>query len=220
LPGVSHHVTQRGNNRQDVFFVDDDRHVYFDLLGRSAQRYGFEVEGYCLMSNHVHIVGVPRTEISLARAMALTNLLYTQYVNRLHKRSGHLWQNRFFSCPLDDGHRVTALCYVENNPVRAGMVRWAREYAWSSAAAHCRGEDDSGFLDLSAWGREYPAGAWETILAEQAAANCDALRLNTRTGRPLGVDSFLSKIEVLLGRRVRALPVGRPKGWRKNKNRK
>jgi len=212
---VAHHVTQRGNNQQDVFFVDDDRCVYLDLLGRSAQRYGFEVEGYCLMTNHVHIVGAPRTEISLARTMALTNLLYTQYVNRLHRRSGHLWQNRFFSCPLDDAHRFAALCYVENNPVRAGMVRRAREYAWSSAAAHCGGEDDSRLVETSAWSREYPSGAWETILGEQAAANCDVLRLNTRTGRPLGTDSFLSKIEVLMGRRVRALPVGRPKRRRK-----
>ena len=88
MPGPSHHVTRRGSNRQDVFFVDDDRHVYLGLLGREAQRYGFEVKGYCLMPNHVHIVGVPRTEISLARTIALINLLYTQYVNRLHKRTG------------------------------------------------------------------------------------------------------------------------------------
>ena len=112
LPGVSHHVTQRGNNRGDVFFVDDDRRVYLGLLRSGAERYGLRVEGYCLMTNHVHLVCVPTSEHSLARALALANLLYTQYVNRMHGRSGRLWQNRFFSCPLDDAHRVAALCYV------------------------------------------------------------------------------------------------------------
>ena len=215
VPEVSHHVTQRGNNRGDVFFVDDDRRIYLGLLRRGAQRYGLRVEGYCLMTNHVHLVCVPTLEHSLARALALTNLRYTQYVNRMHGRSGRLWQNRFFSCPLDEAHRVAALCYVENNPVRAAMVKRPAHYAWSSAASHCGGEDASGLLDLSAWGREYPGQEWARVLAECCPESRDALRLNTRTGRPLGTDSFISKIETALGRRVRALPVGRPKGWRK-----
>lgn len=215
MPGVSHHVTQRGNNRADVFFVDDDRRVYLELLRKGAQRYGLQVEGYCLMTNHVHVVGVPREEHSLARALALANLLYTQYVNQMHGRSGRLWQNRFFSCPLDDAYRVAALCYAEHNPVRAGMVKSPADYAWSSAACHCGGEDGARLLDLSAWGREYPGDTWQRVLAEHAPESRDALRLNTRTGRPLGTDSFLSKIETTLGRRVRALPIGRPKGWRK-----
>jgi len=87
LPGRPHHVTQRGNNRQDVFFVDDDRRVYLGLLKEQAERFGLEILGYCLMSNHVHLVAVPAGEDSLAKAVGRTHFLYTQYVNRLHGRS-------------------------------------------------------------------------------------------------------------------------------------
>ena len=87
LPGRPHHVTQRGNNRQDVFFVDDDRRVYLGLLKQQAERFGLEILGYCLMSNHVHLVAVPAGEDSLAKAVGRTHFLYTQYVNRLHGRS-------------------------------------------------------------------------------------------------------------------------------------
>ena len=87
LAGRPHHVTQRGNNRQDVFFVDDDRRVYLGLLKEQAERFGLEILGYCLMSNHVHLVAVPAGEDSLAKAVGRTHFLYTQYVNRLHGRS-------------------------------------------------------------------------------------------------------------------------------------
>ena len=219
VPGVSHHVTQRGNDRQDVFFVDDDRLVYLELLGAQARRFGLWVEGYCLMTNHIHVVGVPMREDSLAKAMGRTHFLYTQYVNRLHKRSGHLWQSRFYSCAMDEGHALNPLCYVELNPVRAGMAKDACEYVWSSAAAHCGKGEDSGLLDMPAWRDRMRGMDWEATLqaaAEDRAAQ-DALRRATHTGRPLGTDSFLSKVEHRLGRRVRPLPVGRQKGWRKNK---
>lgn len=213
-------MTQRGNNRADVFFVDDDRRVYLDLLRKGAERYGLVVEAYCLMTNHVHVVAVPAREDSLSRAMALASLLYTQYINEMHGRSGRLWQNRFFSCPLDDVHRGAALCYVEANPVRAGIVKHAKDYEWSSAACHCGGADDSGLLDVAAWGREFPGDSWEQVLSERADDTCDALRLHTRTGRPLGSDSFVSKIEIALGRRVRALPRGRPREREEKKRRR
>ncbi len=100
IPGCPHHITQRGNNRQDVFFVDEDRDAYLRMLGEQAERFGVRVEAYCLMSNHVHLVATPRHADSLAKAIGRTHWLYTQYVNRLHGRSGHLWQNRFFSCAL------------------------------------------------------------------------------------------------------------------------
>ena len=109
IEGVAHHVVQRGNNRQDVFFVDDDRRAYLRLLQSQASRFGLILEGYCLMTNHVHLVATPSRPQSLARAIGRTNWLYSQYVNRLHGRSGHLWQNRFFSCPLGEGHFWAAL---------------------------------------------------------------------------------------------------------------
>ena len=164
VPGASHHVTQRGNNRQDVFFVADDRRVCLECLREQGARFGFRIDGYCLMTNHIHLIGVPAREDSLAKAIGRTHFLYTQYVNRMHGRTGHLWQNRFYSCAMDEAHAYQALCYVELNPVRAGMAKHAWEYAWSSARLHCDGPATGGWgadagaalLDLTAWRAQMP----------------------------------------------------------------
>ena len=209
-----HHIVQRGNNRQDVFFVDGDKRVYLEVLDEECDKYGLELEGYCLMSNHVHLVATPHKEDSLANAVGRAHFRYTQYINRFHKRSGNLWQGRFYSCALDERHFWEAMRYVELNPVRAKMCRKAWRYEWSSAGAHVGGGngDESGLLNLAKWHDEMGGGEWRRLLEEGVDEEGLArLRLNTRTGRPLGTDSFLSKIESLIGRRVRALPVGRPK---------
>jgi len=214
--GFAHHITQRGNNRQDVFFVDDDRRVYLELLKQQADKYCLEIVGYCLMSNHVHLVAIPRSEDALAKAVGRTHFRYTQYINRFHKRSGHLWQGRFYSCALDERGFWLAMKYVELNPVRAGVCRKAWRYCWSSAAAHTDAKAQSDLLNLRRWYDRISGGAWRKELAEGLAdSEVRCLRVNTHTGRPLGGDSFLSKIEKLLGRRVRPLPVGRPTKLRK-----
>jgi putative transposase len=211
IPGVPHHITQRGNNRQDVFFVDDDREVYLSLLREQADRYGLAVVGYSLMANHVHVVGTPVGADSLGKAVGRTHLLYAQYINRLHERTGHLWQGRFFSCALDEAHCWAALSYVERNPVRAGLVRNAWRYRWSSARAHCEGDDPTGLLDLGGWRKVWDPRRWREELRRRGDEEVrEGLRVRTRTGRPLGSDSFLSKIERAVGRRLRPLPVGRP----------
>ncbi len=92
VPGVPHHLTQRGNNRQDVFFTDEDRRFYLETLKQHSERFGVEVCGYCLMTNHVHLVVTPAAEDSLAKAIGRTHFQYSQYINRFHGRSGHLWQ--------------------------------------------------------------------------------------------------------------------------------
>jgi putative transposase len=212
VPSQPHHVIQRGNNRQDVFFVDDDRRVYIELLRDHAQRFGFSVLGYCLMTNHVHIIGTPEREDSLAKAIGRTHFRYTQYVNRLHGRVGHLWQNRFFSCTLDEVHCGRAMVYVERNPVRARMVRKAWRYAWSSASAHTGEADRTGLLDVRRRGREWKPGEWKRALEQpQDEAELSSIRLATHRGRPLASDSLLSKLERRLGRRLRPGPLGHPK---------
>ena len=212
IPGVPHHITQRGNNRQDVFFVDDDRRVYLELLRAQSERFGLNVLGYCLMTNHVHLVATPTGEESLSKAVGRTHFLYAQYVNRLHRRSGHLWQNRFYSCALDEVHLWRALCYVERNPVRARRVRLAWNYRWSSGPAHTGQIDTSGLLDLGEWGQTWTPAKWRRQLADPEDAKALArMRLSTHRGRPLGSDSFLSKLEHRLGRRLRPLPIGRPR---------
>lgn len=218
IPDVPYHVTQRGNNRQDVFFTDDDRRVYLRFLCEYSRQFDLRILGWCLMTNHVHFVAVPMRPESLAQVIGRSDFRYAQYVNRMHRRSGHLWQNRFYSCALDEKHAVAALRYIEQNPVRAGMKRVAWKYEWSSAAAHVGGADTSELLDLSAWRREWTVGEWKKMLRVGLdEREVGALRRHTARGRPLGSDSFVSKIETLLGRRVRALPEGRPKAWRKHK---
>jgi len=166
------------------------------------------------MSNHVHLIAIPKSEAALAKALGRTDYRYAQYVNCRHGPSGHLWQSRFYSCPLDKDHYWTAMAYVEQNPVRARLVRCAWRYRWSSAAAHCgAGPDRSGLLDLGGWANSRAAKGWQQTLAERLQPEMLlALRLNTHRGRPLGSDRFLSKIESLVGRRLRPLPVGRPQG--------
>ncbi|HNS22939.1 MAG TPA: transposase [Sedimentisphaerales bacterium] len=210
--GCAHHITQRGNNREDVFLVDDDRRVYLQILQEQAGKYGLEILGYCLMTNHVHVVAIPRAEDSLAKGIGRTHVLYSQYINRFHKRSGHLWQGRFHSCALDRRRLWVAMKYIEMNPVRARLCRRAWTYEWSSAAAHTDERAASDLLNLAWWYKQFSAEGWRKELAEGLTEDEVArIRLRTHTGRPLGSDGFVSKLETLLGRRVRALPVGRPR---------
>jgi putative transposase len=140
----------------------------------------------------------------------------------MHGRSGHLWQNRFYSCGLDDEHFFQAVKYVERNPVRAKIVRVPWRYRWSSAAAHIKSIDKSGLLDMEWWQKHYETGeAWrEEVTEPQNEKAISLIRFHLNRGRPLASDSFMSKLEKMLGRRLRALPVGRPKKKAKKKRKK
>jgi len=212
IPGCPHHVTQRGNNRQDVFFVDDDRRFYLGLIRDAAERFGLRVEGYCLMTDHLHLLATPTEADSLVQVMKRANQRYAQYVNRLHGRSGHLWQDRFFSCALDQEHFWAALVHVERNPVRAKIVRRAWRWPWSSAAAHCGQRDPTGLLAPRRRSQRTEPLAWrEALMQPQDEAFVSKLRLWTSRGRPLGSDRFVTKLERALGRPLRPLPRGRPR---------
>ncbi|MBL7145125.1 MAG: transposase [Phycisphaerae bacterium] len=212
IPYIAHHITQRGNNKQDVFFVDDDMEKFLYLLSEQAKRFGVIIEGFCLMTNHIHIIATPTRQESLAKALGRVNLLYSQYISYMHGRTGHLWQNRFYSCPLDTNHFFTALSYIEQNPVRAKMVRYPWTYRWSSAGFHIGQEDEFCLMDKKRWRQQSSSIDWKNILRRKLEKlDIDKLRIHCRTGRPLGTDKFISKLETVIGRRLRALPVGRPK---------
>jgi putative transposase len=125
---VPHHVTQRGNARQVILASDTDRLTYMALLREYGQLYHLSLLGYCLMSNHVHLIVVPHTEAALSQSLKQAHGRYASYWNGQKSSTGHVWQGRFYSCPLDETHLWEALRYVEMNPVRAGMVerpeRW------------------------------------------------------------------------------------------------
>ena len=210
---VPHHITQRGNRRENVFFTDEDRHVYLQWLKDYAEKYKVDILAYCLMTNHVHIIAVPATEEGLQQVFKPLHMRYAQRINRAQGWKGHLWQGRFFSSSLDDAYLWAAIRYVERNPVRAKMVRKAENYPWSSAAAHCGLKQDTLFTTKSYWKEQFESvGDWSTWLAEgDDPKQLEILRRNVDKGLPCGSDKFIQKLEKLAGRMLGHRPRGRPR---------
>jgi len=206
-----HHVTQRGNNREAVFFDDDDREFYLKILGKYSSQYNFDIWAYCLMVNHVHLLAVPKREDSLAKGLGSTNLVYTQYVNRRYGRSGRLWQNRFFSSVIENEPYLWAVVrYIERNPVRGDLVGRAEEYVWSSARAHILGRRDH-LLTGDSWLRRSKRGDFQKFEEREDRPIEDSIRKATSTGRPLGGEEFVEHLEKTLQRRIIVQRPGRPR---------
>lgn len=136
IPETPHHVIQRGNRNQRVFFSDQDKLDYMHLVNKFGQRYDLKFWAFCLMDNHIHFVVVPPTREALQKGLGQIHFHYTLMINRRENWKGHFWQGRFQSFPLDEPYLYAAVKYVERNPVRAGMVNRAEEYHWSSARFH------------------------------------------------------------------------------------
>jgi putative transposase len=208
---IPHHVTQRGNARQFILASDAERVVYLDLLRKYVQLHELLVLGYCLMSNHVHLVIVPREADALAQALKHTHGRYASYWNATHASSGHVWQGRFYSCPLDSHHLWMALRYVELNPIRAGLVYQADLWPWSSAAAHLGSAIPDSCLELETWSKRWSCESWRGYLATpQSQAELAAIRRSTHTGRPLGSSEFIHSLKEVTLRRLRPQKGGRP----------
>src|SRR5260370_35437246 len=142
IPGIAHHVTQRGNGRARTFFADEDYALYRDLLAEHCRAAGVEVWAWCLMPNHVHLILVPSDPDGLRRALARVHRHYAGMIQARRKRSGHFWQGRFGAVAMDEAHLAAALRYVSLNPVRARLVERRQDWPWSSTRAHLRGKDD------------------------------------------------------------------------------
>ncbi|MCD6487031.1 MAG: transposase [Syntrophobacterales bacterium] len=211
LPGYPHHVTQRGNNREDVFFDDKDRGFYKSTLKRYCESCKVDILSYCLMSNHVHLLAVPLEESALACCVGRTNLLYTQYVNRKYHRSGRLWQNRFYSAIVDDDVYLWAVMrYIELNPVKAGIVKDPVAYPWSSCRATVEGIGDE-LITSSLRFDANDRAAYGDFVMQYDSVMDENIRRATSTGRPLGSVDFVEGLEKLLSRKLLGAKVGRPK---------
>ncbi len=210
---VPHHITQRGNRREKVFFTDDDRRAYLGWLKEYAEKYEVDILAYCLMTNHIHLVAVPGTEDSLQQALKPLHMRYAQRINRARGWKGHLWQGRFFSSALDEAYLWAAVRYVERNPVRARMVRKAENYRWSSASGHCQLRRDDVLTLKSSWRKQFEAiGDWSAWLAESdEPEKLEVLRRNAEKGLPCGSENFIQKLERLTGRALQYRPRGRPR---------
>jgi putative transposase len=211
VPGYPHHVTQRGCRRQQTFFTADDYRYYLELLRNRKADAGISIWAYCLMPNHVHLVVVPETEQSLSRFLGPAHREYALEVNRRMRWKGHLWQERFHSFVMDDRHLLAAVRYVELNPVRASLCASARDWPWSSAAAHLSGRGD-GLVAVEPMLERI--GNWEDYLSMPPAGTTDEdLRKHSRSGRPAGDAAFIGALEALTGRRLKRLKPGpRPAG--------
>ena len=205
IRGCPHHVTQRGNHRQRVFFSDKDYEIYLRLLRKYFLQYGITLVGYALMPNHIHGIAVPLFAHSLAKGFGVLHNDYARWQQVQRDQTGHLWQNRFFSSPMDDDYFWRALRYVELNPVRARLVENAWDWPWSSARAHIAGIDQTGLLDMGIWRSRFNSCRWKAFLEEglNSDREYDQIRKATRTGRPIGGDDFIKRLEDLTGRVLR-----------------
>jgi putative transposase len=220
LPDQPAHLIQRGNNRQPVFFTDQDRRTYLKWLAEAAEENGVAVHAYVLMTNHVHLLAVPARADSIPRALQSLGRRYVRYINDTQARSGTLWEGRYRAALIDSEAWFLECCrYIELNPVRAGLVAQTADHRWSSYAAHALGAEDRLLSDhplqlaLGAT-EETRQQAWRDFVAAAggtAPSALAAVRAATNGGWALGSEAFRARIAAALGRRVAPLPVGRPR---------
>ena len=198
VPGMPHHVTQRGTRRQPIFFKEVDRNAYKRLLKNACERYGVQVWAYCLMENHVHLIVVPEKETSLPKAVGAAHHKYSCYISRREGWTGHLWQERFSSFLMDENYLIAAVRYVERNPVEAGLVSKAEDYPWSSARAHVSGGKDPLLTPCFLTER---ITDWVSFLSgPQDRDIARRIEDHGKVGLPLGSDEFIRRIEAQVGR--------------------
>jgi putative transposase len=170
LPNTPHHVTQRGNRRQQTFFSEKDYKHYMDLLQALANQYNIQIEAFCLMPNHVHLILVPERPESLIIMLKTLNETYARYVNQLKGWKRCLWQGRYFSTAMSQEHFERCVVYVEENPIRAKLVSNLSEYKWNSKRS-------------------------QSIAVRFDASELDKFKRATQTGRPFGNEAFIKSIK-------------------------
>lgn len=200
VPGVPHHVTQRGNRKEQTFFNDEDYALYRSLLGEAAKKAGAEVWAYVLMPNHVHAIVVPPDEDGLRRTFADAHRRYTNHINRRNGWTGHLWQGRFGSVAMDGGQVLKAVKYISLNPVRAKLVKKPEDWKWSSVGAHLAGKDDE-LVRVKPLLDQVPDFANFVHEPVEDALFAD-LRRSEKTGRPVGSGEWMAAMERQVGRPI------------------
>jgi len=213
--GYPHHIIQRGNNRQNIFFNQEDRCLYLKWLKKYSLECGCTIHAYCLMSNHTHLLIVPQCNYSLAKTMQKLSLTFTQYINKKYKRTGRLWECRFHSALVDkESYLWSVGRYIERNPVRAKIVSKPDEYKWSSAKANIAGNGMDFIRPI--WQDDGKSEEYITFLNNpDKEEEIEIIKKSTISGKPIGSEEFLKQMVETLGITINTKPKGRP---RKKKN--
>ncbi len=211
FPGLPHHVTQRGNGRQQTFFGAADYGLYRDLLAEHCAAAGIAIWAWVLMPNHVHLILVPQDADGIRRALAPVHRRYAGHVHARMQRTGHFWQGRFGCVAMDEAPLGAALRYVVLNPVRARLAKRAVDWRWSSVHAQLGRVADDGVTETGPVRERYPDFA-ALLQAGEDAEMSTGLRRAETIGRPLGNDAFLHALEIDSARTLRrASPGPKPK---------
>jgi len=216
--GLVYHALNRGNNRAEVFGDDPDRAAFLEALAKTKERYPFRLFGYCLMTNHFHLLLRPEAGQSISRILQSLTVAHTWRYHKRHHSSGHVWQGRFKS-PLiqDDAHLLVVLRYIEANPLRAKLVSDPAEYQWSSFPCHGLGRDDPLVDPFPEWdelGRTAPERRrrWRVkVCAAQNQTELMKVRGSLRSGRPLGAPEWTEQMAERLNIELIPRPRGRPR---------
>ncbi len=191
--GFPHHIIQRGNRRQKVFFFEKDYQTYLNLLSIHSKLFNLEILCYCLMPNHVHLIVVPNKKENLSIAIGRTHQKYTRMINLRENWRGYLWQGRFSSYILDEPYLISAVRYILLNPVRANIVKRPQDYRYSSIRHHLKIAKIPFINDDLLQGL---IGKWQGYLEEiPNQSDVNKFKLHERTGRPLGSSTFIEKLE-------------------------
>jgi putative transposase len=210
IPETPHHITQRGNGRQQTFFCAADYRLYRDLLREHCAANGVAIWSWVLMPNHVHLILVPQQEDSLRAALSKVHRAYAGHIHARERRTGHFWQGRFGCVAMDEAHLIAAIAYVALNPVRARLVKRAAQWKWSSVHAHLAPEKGDGLTDTAAV-LDRVSDFAALLRAGEDEDLSQALRRAESVGRPLGDDAFLGWIKEKSGRDATPGVRGRPK---------
>ncbi|MCK4245286.1 MAG: transposase [Candidatus Omnitrophica bacterium] len=214
--GYLHHIIQRGNNRQAVFFDDEDRRVYLKLLKKYTDECNCKIKAYCLMNNHIHLLLIPQHDNSLSKTMQKLSLRYTQYINSKYKRTGRLWECRFHSSVVDRERYLWSVCrYIERNPIRAKIVNEPVKYKWSSAKVNTSLDQQDNLVE-PIWQDHLEREEYIKFLNQPDNKDeIGRIRKSTFGGIPMGTDEFLKDIAKTLGVIIKIRPRGRPRKMKK-----
>ncbi len=207
--GVCYHVINRGNGRARVFYKDRDFQAFVDLFEPACERLPMRILAWCLMPNHFHLVLWPRGDGDLSRWMQWLMTAHVRRYHKNHRTSGHVWQGRFKAFPIQqDAHLLTVLRYVERNPLRAGLVRQAENWRWSSLPSWIEHERPAW---LSKGPVDRPARWLTYVNRAETSAELESLRRSILRGAPFGTATWSQRTAHRLGLEASLHPRGRPR---------